>query len=246
MDKNKLSNVEEKIYLAYKANMLVYSNEFYTSDECNEIKIISNKRGVNFYSYGVFSEAERKLVAFSPEEEKELFYPLELLKIKANTKFLNLQHKDFLGSIMALGIKREKLGDLILKDDCCYFPVTKDMVEFIKYNLQYISKSPCKICILNIITDEIPQYSFEEKVIITTSNRLDSMVSSLCNVSRSKSIQWIEMGSVLINYVSVDKKDYRVKTDSVITVRGYGKYKIGNILGYTQKDRIKIEIKKFI
>ncbi|WP_035290103.1 YlmH/Sll1252 family protein [Clostridium sp. KNHs214] len=246
MDKNKLSNIEEKICLAYKANMVVYSNEFYTPDECNEIKTISNKNSVNFYSYGVFKDSERRMVAFSTEEEKELFYPLELLKIKANTKFLNLQHKDFLGSIMALGIKREKLGDLILKEDCCYLPVEKDMVDFIKYNLQHINKSPCKISLLDILTDEIPQYSFEEKVIIITSNRLDSMVSSLCNVSRSKAIQWIGMGNVLIDYVSADKKDCRVKTNSVITVRGYGKYKIGDILGYTQKDRIKMEIKKFI
>lgn len=246
MDKIKLSNVDDKICLAYKTNMVFYSSEFYTPDECNEIKVISNKRGVNFYSYGVFKDAERKMVAFSAEEEKKLFYPLELLKIKANTKFLNLKHRDFLGSIMALGIKREKLGDLILKNDCCYLPVAKDMVDFIKYNLQYINKSPCKISLLDIINDEIPQYSFEERVIITTSNRLDSMVSSLCNVSRSKSIEWIEMGNILIDYVPVCKKDYRVKANSVITVRGYGKYRIGDILGYTQKDRIKIEIKKFI
>lgn len=245
MDKNKLSNVEEKICLAYKANMVIYSNEFYTPDECNEIKIISNKKAINFYSYGVFNEAERKMLAFAPEEE-ELFYPLQLIKIKANTKFINLEHRDFLGSIMALGIKREKLGDLILKDDCCYLPVALDLVDFIMYNLKHIGKSPCKISLLDVTDDEIPQYSFEEKLIITSSLRLDAIVCGLCNMSRGKSIQYIEMGNILVDYAVVDKKDYRVKTDSIITVRGYGKYKIGNIIGYTQKDRIKIQIKKFI
>lgn len=246
MDKNKLSNIIEKIFLAEKTGRIIYSNEFYTPDLCKDISHLCKERNCNFYSYGVFKEAQRNMVAFSVQEEIDLDYPLQLLEVKVNSKFTKLQHKDFLGSIMALGIKREKIGDLILQNNSCYLPVSNDIADFIKYNLEYINKSPCKIQVLDISSDTVPQYIFEERIINIASNRLDSFVSGICNISRNKSIELINRGSVLVDYSIMNKKDYKPKDGTILTIRGYGKYKIGDILGYTQKDRMKILIKKFI
>lgn len=246
MDNQKLNNIIEKIILATKTNKIIYSNEFYTNDLYEEITYNCNKNFCKCYFYGVFKEAQRKMVAFSSYDEENIEYPIDLLQIKASSKFVNLNHKDFLGSIMALGIKREKMGDLLLEDNICYVPICKDMTNFIKINLNHINKSPCNIKVLDIFTEKIPQYKFEEKIINVNSIRLDSLVSGICNISRSKAFDIIKKGCVLVNYNIVLEKDCKLENGNVITIRGYGKYIVESILGYTQRERMKILIKKFI
>lgn len=46
-----------------------------------------------------------------------------------------LTHRDFLGSLMAQGITREKLGDILVSDGLCDLIVSRDIAPYLLQNV---------------------------------------------------------------------------------------------------------------
>jgi RNA-binding protein YlmH len=243
-DKNMLSNLYDKIMLAEKISRPVYTNEFFPPNVWKTIGDICRSFNINTYSNGIFDDSERRMMCFSIEEPDS--YPIQLIRIENKSKFENLGHRDYLGAIMALGIKREKYGDLILDGDGCYAAVSEEISDYIIYNLSSIGRCPCKVEIIENYIAQGLGAKFENLIIHSTSMRLDCLIGSLCNLSRAKAVEIIQGGKVLIDYVEINEKDKMVQPGAVITIRGYGKFKLVEQLGSTQRGRLKLSIKKYI
>lgn len=243
-DKTVLSSIYDKMNLCEKVGKTVYGNEFYPPIIWNQISDLSREFDFNVYSFGIFEEAERRILVFSNSEVYD--YPVKLIKINYNSKFSKLGHRDFLGALMSLGIKREKFGDMIVKDDSCYIAAFTDICDVVKNSLVSIGKCSCKVEILDFNISDIPKVEFHEVAINTNSLRLDCICAAICNISRSKADEIIASGKALVNYNEVKEKDKHIEPQSIITFRGYGKYKLDKIIGETQKGRIKVVIKKYI
>ncbi|AEB75854.1 RNA-binding protein [Clostridium botulinum] len=248
-DNNLISNIYDKILLHEKINNPIYFNEFYSPTIWKKLLNLSSKIRCKIGTYGIFQESDRRAISIlSNYDDDEMYnYPVKLLNIINMSAFSKLKHSDFLGALMSLGIKREKLGDLIVDEDECYVPVCSDIAEFIQNNLTRIGKSPCKVKILDHYDEnQIPEHKFQVKTIIVSSCRLDSIVAALGGISRSNSEDMIKKGLVLLDYEKVIRKDIHVEINSIITLRGYGKFKINECTGKTLKGREKIIIKKYI
>lgn len=243
-DKNVLSNIYDKLILAEKINSTIFTNEFYTPDLWKAIINLQSKFDTNIYAGGIFEECERRMLAFSNTSVSS--YPIKLLKITNKSKFQNLEHRDYLGAVMGLGIRREKFGDLIINNDVCYGPFSEDIYEYILSNLNYIGRCPCSIEIVEESNYKYIRTNTEEMYIITTSLRLDSVVSSLCNISRTKAVSMINSGKVLADYKNTYEKDKIIEMNTVITIGGYGKFKVIEQIGATQKGRLKLYVSKYI
>lgn len=241
-----LSNIYDMICSCVKSSKTVYSKVFYTPNIYKPLIKFCNNIGVNVYLSGIFNEYERAMIALTTLKGDKLNFPNELIAIKTKSKFSKISHKDYLGAVMNLGIKREKFGDFIVKNDVCYVAISSDIYSYVQDNLKFINKYPCKVDKLNKCAIELPTYNFEEKIIIVNSNRLDLIVSRIINVSRTKSVSLINNSKVLIDYDVVNDKNAKIKENSIIIVRKYGKFKISKFLGLTQKNKIKIKVKKFI
>ena len=243
-DKNSLSNIYEKIVFFQKTGKTVFINEFLTPNVWS--LLISNEKQleITVQTFGLFEEAERRMVAFS--EEQEFSYPIKVVCIKNKSKFSNLKHKDYLGAVMSLGIKREKIGDIVLHENLCFFPVCEEISGYILNNLKTVGNSPCSVEVINdsFNLDISPNYT--EISVITTSLRIDCVVSSICNISRNKAIELIAQGKVQINYLEIKEKDKVISFNDRITIRGFGKFNVKEEIGSTQKGRIKLLVKKYI
>ena len=244
-DDNLISNIFNKMQIAEKTNKIIFTNDFLSPSVWNQIVAICENYSVKAFTNGIFKDSDRRMLSFSSYEEP-LIYPINLLKIKNSSKFTTLLHKDYLGAIMSLGIKREKLGDLIIKDEFCYAPVCSDISSYIINNLKDIGNCPCTVTEYDYTLQELPQRKFEEKIVISTSLRLDGMVAAICNVSRNNSVGLIASGKILVNYFQCIKKDKLIKCNDTLTIRGYGKFKVLDIIGSTQKDRLKVAIVQYI
>lgn len=244
-EKNFISRLYEDINLCKKTFSVIYSNEFVVPYVYNKLLEMQQELGVKIDTYGVFEECERKMISFSLEDTI-LSYPIDFLKITNKSKFKVLGHKDYLGTLMSLGVKREVFGDLVVEGNNCYVPVTMEITNYIIANLNTINTCPCDIKVIEQKVDEIPKVKYEEKVIIITSQRLDNVISGITNLSRNNANTLINNGSVLINHLECVKKDKIVKPQDIITIRGYGKYKLFDIVGETQKNRLKVLIKKYL
>lgn len=145
---------------------------------------------------------------------------------------------------MALGIEREKLGDLRVIDNSAIVPVYDEVANYILYELKNVDKAP--VSIEEITEDNLPISNFLEGVIIVPSLRLDNIVSKLANISRGKAVDIIDSGKVLIDYSKSIDKSKEVKDGQRVTISGVGKFIIREIVGNTKSGRYKVKMNKFI
>ncbi|KNF08723.1 putative RNA-binding protein YlmH [Gottschalkia purinilytica] len=206
---------------------------------------ILNRFDVNFYEEGGINSAERKSLVIFPEymTKDTIEIPIKALKISGNFKFTDLTHRDYLGAILGLGIKREKVGDILIHEDFSQVIVHEDLVDYILYNLKYIGKEPVKIDEIKL--DSVIEINQEYKEINITiaSPRLDAFISEVCNLSRSKSLLAITQGKVKVNWQPITNSSYKVGEGDTISIRGFGRIKIAKDLGITKKGRDKMTIR---
>ena len=145
---------------------------------------------------------------------------------------------------MALGIEREKLGDLRVIDDYAIVPIYEEVADYILYELRSVGRAP--VSIQEIQEDNLPKSNFLEGMIIVPSLRLDNIVAKLANISRGKAVEIIDSGKVLIDYSKSIDKSKEIKDGQRITISGVGKFIIGEIVGNTKSGRYKVKINKFI
>lgn len=242
-DKSSITKIYDKICIAVKSGKTIYTNEFFTPDIWSQIIKLQPQLDIKVFSDGIFNEAERRMLAFSQEDN--VIFPMKLISIINKSKFHRLEHKDYLGALMSLGIKREKLGDLIVGENRCYFAACDELYTYIESNIDSIGRCPCEISEIVDLGD-LPQHNYEERLVISTSMRADCIVSAVTGLSRSKSVELISSGKLLLNYVEEREKDVEVPLSSTVTIRGYGKFKINEIIGNSSSGRLKLTIKKFI
>ncbi len=193
--------------------------------------------------YGGYEQAERKIAVFG--NENDLGYPAEppvniICVSPLSEKFSDdLTHRDFLGSVLGLGIKRETLGDIIINENKGYIFALDSISQYIVDNLTKVRHTSvsCEIC-GNIPQNALPMP--KEKVVIVSSLRLDVLISGIYDISRSKSSSLIEGEKVFINGKMCKSNSLNIENGSLVSVRGYGRFRYTEILGNTRKDRIRI------
>lgn len=247
--KNFLKEDTEDVIKVYQCMSLAYNKGIptFTKFFCKPniwIYFIKNFSNNNFLveAKGAFEECDRKILSFN--NIYSIPFPYKIIKINNNSKFNNLSHKDYLGAIMALGIEREKLGDLRVIDDSAIVPIYDEVVDYILYELKSVGKSP--VSIEEITEDDLPNINFLEGVIIVPSLRLDNIVAKLANISRGKAVEIIDSGKVLIDYSKSIDKSKEIKDGQRVTISGVGKFIIREIVGNTKSGRYKVKMNKFI
>ena len=146
---------------------------------------------------------------------------------------------------MKLGIRREKIGDIIVRKDGADIIVKSDLAEYLKNNLQGLTRfQKSNIEIKNI--EELIYIKPEKQVIKINvpSMRLDCIVGELARCSRNDANKYLEEERVFVNFKEEIRSSKNVNEGDFITIRGKGRFKISKILGTTKKGRISLEIEK--
>lgn len=242
-EKNDVLNLYEKYKLAYDKDITVFGNDFYTPNIWRFFQKNFNDAYFMVDSYGGFKDCERRMISFNNVYDTP--YPIKVLKIESTSKFDDLCHRDYLGAVLGLGIRRNKIGDLLLKENVCYLTVCEEITEFLVDNLNLVGKSPCKVTILENNFEELVP-NFKQEIILVQSLRLDSIVSKLIRISRNKAQTIIEEGMVLLDYNKVKDKSKEVKIEERITIKGHGKYILDEIIGNSKSGKFKVLVKKYI
>ena len=201
---------------------------------------------IDFSLCGISEGCEKNMIAVKPKDfpQEELYFPVKYFKVTNRSKFKELEHKHYLGTIMSLGIKRELMGDLIVEDDSCYGIVSEEIFDFLVDNLKEVGRNP--VTVEEVNRNQVPSLKFEELVDSVSSVRLDNIVSVMINNSRSKGLELIEAGEVSVNYVVDKEKNSTLKEGDIVTIRKKGKFIFEKILGENKKGKIRVLIKRFI
>lgn len=204
----------------------------------------AREAGARVEFFGGYPEAERIVAAFVAWDD-EPDYPIECLDLKWNTKFASAGHRDLLGAVMGLSIEREMTGDIVLAGEgLAYLFVMRDMADYVMANLESAGRATLKI---TRHEGEIvcPEPDGTHMRITLASPRLDAFVSAGYNLSRSESQKLINAGLVKLNHVPEMHTDAGVDAGDLISVRGYGRMKIEELLGQTKRGRLAAQVFRY-
>lgn len=235
-------NLYKKMMLAYEKDIPMFGNDFYPPNIWKFFEDEVKLKGLKVETFGVFNDSERRMISFNNLYNIE--FPIKVLKIDASSKFNEVTHRNYLGSLLSLGIERDKIGDLIVDDNICYVAVCADISDYIIMSLERISKNPCKIKEITTGIEDI-NHQFKNEFILIQSMRLDSVVAKLTKKSRGIAQEIIEEGLVLVNYTVTRSKSFEISKGDRVTIRRYGKFIIGECSGQSKSGKYKIEIKKY-
>lgn len=201
--------------------------------------------------WGGYGDAERRAAIFLPEyltedEVKGDEGPLSLLRVSVPKGSPKLSHRDYLGSLMALGIDRGVTGDIIVREDGCDIVVMKDMADFIASEYSKAGRASLSCDIRPLSSLELAEAKTEEIRDSVASVRLDAVCSAAFRLSRGRAQEAIRMGLVAVNGLQCVKPDYQPREGDRISMRGRGKAVLSRVGGVSRKGRLYIEIKKYV
>lgn len=204
--------------------------------------IIGKDETIHLSFWGGADGCERKRALIHPfyDEVERDDFGLSLFELSYPSKFVKIGHRDVLGSLTGLGIKRSKYGDILEGEGRFQFVVSEDIALFIEMNLQKIGKA-------TITAEKIPFGNmlpivdrWEEVQTTISSFRLDVMIAEMYRLSRSKAAPYIDKGRVKVNWRTVDQASFTLEPGDYISVRGLGRRKFIETEGKTKKGRWKI------
>lgn len=216
--------------------------DFLDPREQDILRKIIGTQDVKCKLFGGSPYVERKRAIIYPDyyECEEEDFQVSLIEVDYPSKFVTIEHPQVLGSLMSLGLKRGKFGDILLNDNRIQFFVAKDIEDYLLLQLESIGRA--KVSLRNVpLVDAIQSSETWVKTLITISSlRLDTIISAIHNISRQKSQIFIQQGIVKVNWKIIENPAFECDESDIISVRGLGRSKIIELEGRTKKDKWKI------
>ncbi len=230
--------------------------------DMRERSVVASSRidGGKLIFYGGFEDAERSVAVFLPEyvdatdlpslfdyfEECPDCDPISIIEIEKDKFSPALSHRDYLGALMGLGLKREMTGDIIVSENGCKMAVLEKIAPFIVENLGKAGRGTLKAKIIPSSQARKGEKSVGTPDSFTVSSmRLDSVVKNAFHVSRGDACTAIESGLVFINDLECTKPDKKISDGDKIVFRRKGRIIVKDCSSVSKKGRIIVEIIRF-
>lgn len=233
---------------AYNSGVYTFTPflDMYQSDVVHSLESKLNFVPVTFF--GGKADCERLMVRFGDEEMMgyDEHFPIDCIKISPLLqKFADkLSHRDFLGALMNLGIERDTMGDIVIRDNMAFLFCQTNMSDFIIRNLDKVKHTSvkCEKCVYS--EDENTEQGLEQ-LIQVSSPRLDAMIAKTYNFSRELSAQTIIAQKVFVNGRLNENVSAHIKEGDIISVRGKGRFTVLSLSGMSKKGKYNIMVEKF-
>ncbi len=190
--------------------------------------------------FGGFLEAERQRALLLPTEGIKEDFQIVIFEISYNKRFLTLQHRKILGSLMSLGIERNQIGDIVINEDHAYFACAKQIASYIKLNLTQISGVPISLEECHEVVAVTKEWEYQN--VIIPSMRLDVVIAHAFHCSRSEAVLKITEGLVFVNHILCQNVSLQLKPKDLISLRHKGRVYIEEIIGKTRSDRLNVKL----
>lgn len=238
------------------------SSEFLNDAERLQLSALTGRQGgergfglpVSVFTFGGYEDAERVVAVFKPDGYPEI--PREELAEQIGLTLLDVRvsggdylkhklgHRDYLGALMGLGITRESIGDILVREDGALIFVKSEVAAYIERELSSVGAAVCSVsetsaAETNFVSDKT------EAMISVSSLRLDAIVARAFNLSRGTACEAISGGRVFVNGEPCDKPDRSIRIGDSVTLRGKGKLRLKEEAGKSKSDKFRIRVDLF-
>lgn len=207
--------------------------------------------GPEFQAFGGYEGAERTVLCHIPDylDREEYLYgedgPIRAVSARYYERD-SLSHRDFLGALMGAGIKRETVGDILVRPGLCQFLVTREIAPHILQSLESAGRTKLHLSPLPLSELSPPEAETKEFHATVAALRLDSVTAAGFGLARGPAAQHIEAGRAAVNGLPCDKPDRLLREGDRVTVRGLGKIELKTVGGTTRKGRTGVTILRYV
>lgn len=198
---------------------------------------------------GGYPEAERRRAVLAPayrDVEDENVNIVVLAVRSGDNSYLQLDHGDYMGAILGLGIKRDRVGDIHVHPDGCHCLVAEEIADYMNIHLRQVHRAHVLTDILPIEQLRTVKPDLEEMSFTVASLRLDGIASDVYRISRAKIVDPIRAGRCRVNWKAEEDPSTLLKEGDVVSLQGLGRFKMLSVEGMTKKGRIRVKAGKFI
>ena len=272
-DPNLHLKIVEERFDRYLAEYAPGHGDFLTPEEQSALMpFFRRNRSQGAWLYGGYAEAERRIPLFLPDytgvaSEEDVFTyfrenpdecPLAVLSVKVpRQERVELSHRDYLGALMGCGIRREKIGDIIVSGaggsggsgssgGGAQIVILRELADYLKDELTSVGRATVTVEILRIADLDPGEIRLEEHSYTVSSARLDNVVSAVFGLSRKLATEAITKGLVFVDGMEVQKPDYRLSEGQKLVLRHKGKAIYRGETGTSRKGKVYIRVEKYV
>ncbi|GAJ25322.1 S4-like RNA binding domain [Liquorilactobacillus sucicola DSM 21376 = JCM 15457] len=199
---------------------------------------------IKMKSFGLAPNAERKRVLFYPSyyEPDQADFEIALMRINYPTKFAALQHRQVLGTLMNIGIKRDVIGDIMSDGEQWQIIVDAQMADYIRLQVDHVGRIKVS---MTVVPDNQLVSSRDEwlsKQLSVSSLRIDVLIAGVYNLSRKQVKDLLQAQKVHLNWMLVEKPDAELGRKDIVSVRGHGRFRMDYVRGVSKKGRIRLDV----
>ncbi|WP_239617352.1 RNA-binding protein [Cohnella mopanensis] len=198
---------------------------------------------------GGSEQAERQRAIIAPDYKQldDEDMGIVVLDISSEDRRVSdLDHGDYLGALLGLGIKRDKIGDLHVSDEGCHALITVDIGDFIVGHMKQAHRIDVNVTIRPLSALREVHMKLEEQVLSVASMRLDGVASDVFRLSRAKIVDPIKAGRCRVSWKPIEDPSHSLKAGDVVSMKGFGRFKVIEVEGVSKSGRIRVRVGKFV
>lgn len=250
---NLARNQDERLFIAHCLDLIVAAsrkNRVVLMDflDPGQVALVESATrgydGVKVLTWGGYPEAERKrgILLARDNDWYQPDYNIGILNVIPSNRKKQLTHRDYLGALLGLGIKRKKIGDIVRQGEGSAVFVVSEIMAFLYQNLTRVGSCPVSVQPLDRDDFVYLPPTVKEKAITVVSPRLDAIISKAFNLSRGKALTLVRQGRVFQNWRQQLNSSTPLCQGDTISCRGYGRFQVLATMGTTKKGRERLII----
>ncbi len=245
-DRLLLARAEDAVRLCEKYNYPHFVGFLDERQQATVLPFCRRFAGVVPHLWGGHTDAERVFLGVFPDfmQPDVTLFPLSPLTFRYREN-ASLSHRDFLGAILGLGIRREKIGDILCFSDKTVVFADVDIAPFIVEKITKVGSQGVQV--FNGLDEPLVfERRFKELQTTVASARLDNVVKALTGLSREKAAALVEAGLVSYNHQVCENVSKGIVEGDILSIRGYGRFRVASLSARTKKDRLVLSAQKYL
>lgn len=240
--KKRITELRKRVEFSYGTEF----TDFLTLSEIETAKSVLN--GSNYMFFGGYDDTERQMLCIASEDitiTPEMF-PITGIKIvPKNVKFSEtFSHRDILGSVLGLGLERDVIGDIFVKEKEAFLLCVERIATFLTEHLEQVRHTNV-LCKIEQTEDDSFKKEFQVFSRTVSAIRIDAVAAAAFGVSRSSAASAVSGGKIFLNGREITSPSASVKELDVLSFRGQGKARLKEIGNLTKKGRIVVTIERY-
>ena len=200
---------------------------------------------IQMFTSSIIAETEYVKVILAPTyyQLEKADFEMACLQIDFASKFVTLKHSQILGTLLGeTGLERSKIGEIVVHDTFAQVFMDAKLATLITDSIHKIARSGVKIREIDVTKFVSTTEQAVTKTVTLSSLRLDKAIASVFNMSRNLAQNLIQSNKAKVNYTEVLRNDFELVAGDLVSIRGLGRIEIGQTLGLTKKDKVRVEV----